>query len=71
MRKIKKLAITTLTMFMLITPIFSIPKLPTIPKISAESIELPAGVEEAVKKAGEEAVKNLNIDWVKLFNSIK
>lgn len=66
MKKLKKLTITTLMMFMLITPIFSIPKLPTIPTISAESIKLPASVDEAARKAGAEAVKNLNIDWSKL-----
>lgn len=65
MRKAKKLA---LIMFMLITPIFSIPKLPTIPNISG-SVKLPVGVEEAAKKAGAEAVKNLKIDWSKFhFN---
>ena len=61
MRKAKKL---TLIMFMLITPIFSIPKLPSIPNISG-SVKLPVGVEEAARKAGAEAVKNLKIDWSK------
>ena len=70
MRKLKKLTITTLTMFMLITPIFSIPKLPTIPNISA-SVTLPEGAKESANTAGKEAVKNLNIDWVKLFNNLK
>ena len=68
MRKAKKLA---LIMFMLITPIFSIPKLPTIPNISG-SVKLPVGVEEAAKKAGAEAVKNLKIDWSKFdFSFLK
>lgn len=62
MRKIKRF---TLFMFMLITPIFTIPKLPTIPNISG-SVKLPVGVEEAAKKAGAEAVKNLKIDWSKI-----
>ena len=67
MRKIKKLAI----MFMLITPVFTIPKLPTIPNISG-SVKLPVGVEEAAKRAGEEAVKNLKIDWSKFdFSFLK
>lgn len=58
-------------MFMLITPIFSIPKLPTIPNISG-SVKLPVGVEEAARKAGEEAVKNLKIDWSKFdFSFLK
>lgn len=59
-KKIKKM---TLFMFMLITPIFSIPKLPSIPNISG-SVKLPVGVEEAAKKAGAEAVKK--IDWSKI-----
>lgn len=68
MRKAKKLA---LIMFMLITPIFSIPKLPTIPNISG-SVKLPVGVEEAAKKAGAEAVKNFKIDWSKFdFSFLK
>lgn len=68
MRKAKKLA---LIMFMLITPIFSIPKLPTIPNISG-SVKLPVGVEEAAKRAGEEAVRNLKIDWSKFdFSFLK
>lgn len=70
MRKIKKITITTLTMFMLMTPIFSIPKLPTIPNIST-SVTLPAGAREMAKKSAAEAVKNLKIDWVKLFNNLK
>ena len=58
-------------MFMLITPIFSIPKLPTIPNISG-SVKLPVGVEEAAKKAGAEAVKNIKIDWSKFsFSFLK
>lgn len=68
MRKEKKLA---LIMFMLITPIFSIPKLPSIPNISG-SVKLPVGVEESAKKAGAEAVKNLKIDWSKFdFSFLK
>lgn len=50
------------------TPKFTAPKLPTIPNISG-SVTLPAGATEAAKKAGAEAVKNLNIDWSKIkFN---
>ena len=60
-KKIKKF---TMLVFMLITPVFTIPKLPTIPTISASSINLPAGVEEAAKKAGAEAAKK--IDWSKI-----
>lgn len=68
MRKAKKLA---LIMFMLVTPIFTIPKLPSIPNISG-SVKLPVGVEEAAKKAGAEAVKNLKIDWSKFdFSFLK
>lgn len=68
MRKAKKL---TLIMFMLMTPIFTIPKLPSIPNISG-SVKLPVGVEESAKRAGEEAVKNLKIDWSKFnFNFMK
>ena len=70
MCKLKKLTITTLMMFMLLTPIFSIPKLPTIPNISA-SVTLPDGVQESVKKSAAEAVKNLNIDWSKFVITLK
>lgn len=64
--KMKKSFITTLTAFMLITPFFSMPKLPTIPTINTTKIELPVGAQEAAKNAGIEAVKNLNIDWSKI-----
>lgn len=66
----KKNLKTLFVSFMLITPVLSIPKLPTIPNISG-SVKLPVAVEEAAKKAGEEAVKNLEIDWVKLFKNIE
>lgn len=63
MRKLKRLSLVA---FMLMTPIFTIPKLPTIPTISASSIKLPEGVEESARKAGAEAVKGLKIDWSKI-----
>lgn len=61
----RKLKTFTMFIFMLITPIFTMPKLPTIPNIS-KSVTLPAGAQEAAKKAGAEAVKNLKIDWSKI-----
>ena len=64
-KRIKKLKTFTLFMFMLITPVFTIPKLPTIPNIS-NSVTLPEGVKESARKAGAEAAKNLDIDWSKL-----
>lgn len=63
MKKIKKLAVYTF-MFMLITPTFTIPKLPTIPNIST-SVTLSDGAKESIKKSSAEAVKKLNIDWTK------
>ena len=51
---------------MLFTPVLVAPKLPVVPNISG-SVTLPAGAQEAAKRAGQEAVKNLNIDWSKLF----
>ena len=65
MKKLKKLVPMVMSL-MLVTPIFTPPKLPTIPNISG-SITLPAGATEAAKKAGANAVKNLKIDWSK-FN---
>lgn len=61
----KKLLVYT-GMMLLFTPIFSIPKLPTIPNIST-SITLSEDVKESVRKSGAEAVKKLNIDWSKVF----
>lgn len=64
MKKYKKFLIA-LTSLMLVTPLFTAPKLPTIPNISG-SVTLPAGAKEAAKKAGAEAVKNIKIDWSKI-----
>ena len=47
---------------MLVTPLLTFPRLPIIPNISG-SVTLPTGAQEAAKKAGQEAVKNLKIDW--------
>lgn len=58
-RKIKRLATLVMTL-MLMTPVFTTPKIPVIPNISG-SVTLPAGAQEAAKKAGQEAVKK--IDW--------
>lgn len=62
MRKLKRLSLVA---FMLMTPIFTIPRIPAIPNISG-SIKLPVSVEEAAKKAGAEAAKGLKIDWSKI-----
>lgn len=49
------------------TPKFVAPKLPTIPNIK---ITLSEGIKETAKKAGAEAVKNIQFDWSKIeFNS--
>mgnify|MGYP007115392515 CR=1 FL=1 len=64
MKGLKKLTPIALATFMLFTPVFTAPKLPTIPNLSG-SIELPVGAKEAAKKAGQDAVKNLKIDWSK------
>lgn len=56
-RKIKEIMTIALAT-MLFTPIFTAPKLPTIPKFS---ITIPTAVTESAKKAGQEAVKK--IDW--------
>jgi hypothetical protein len=61
---------TFIVSFMLITPMLTIPKLPTIPNISG-SVKVPVGVEEAAKNAGAEAVKNLNINWGEIFKNIE
>lgn len=66
MKGLKKLTPIVLTAFMLFTPVFTAPKLPTIPNLSG-SISVPTGAQEAAKKAGQDAVKNLKIDWSK-FN---
>lgn len=50
---------------MLVTPLLTFTRLPVIPNISG-SVTLPTGAQEAAKKAGAEAVKNLNIDWSKI-----
>lgn len=60
----KKTLLSLAMIFMLITPVLTIPKLPTIPNISA-SVTLPEETEEAVEKAAIESVKKLNIDWSK------
>lgn len=60
-RKIKRLA-TLVMSLMLMTPVFTAPKIPVIPNISG-SVKLPAGTQEAAKKAGQEAAKK--IDWSK------
>lgn len=66
-RRIEKFMVVAFSV-MLMTPIFTAPKLPVIPNISA-SVTLPAGAKESAKKAGQEAVKNLKIDWSKIkFN---
>ena len=66
-KKIREFMIVALTT-MLVTPIFTPPKMPTIPKFN---VVLPASTQEAVNraadKAAKEAVKNLKIDWSK-FN---
>ena len=66
MKGLTKLTPIALTAFMLFTPVFTAPKLPTIPNITG-SIELPVGAQEAAKKAGQNAVKGLKIDMSK-FN---
>lgn len=67
MKKLKKLVPMVMSL-MLVTPIFTPPKMPTIPKFN---VVLPASTQEAVNraadKAAKEAVKNLKIDWSK-FN---
>lgn len=69
MKGLKKLTPIVLTAFMLVTPVFTPPKLPKIPDISG-SITLPASTQEAIdksaEKAAKEAVKNLKIDWSKM-----
>lgn len=57
-------------MFVLMTPAFTIPKLPTIPNISA-SVTIPEGVKESANAAGKEAVRKLNIDWSKIVITLK
>lgn len=72
LKKLTKLTPIVLTAFMLVTPVFTPPKLPKIPNISG-SITLPASTQEAINRSAEEAakeaVKNLKIDWSK-FNFI-
>lgn len=67
MKKLKKLVPMVMSL-MLVTPIFTPPKMPAIPKFN---VVLPASTQEAVNraadKAAKEAVKNLKIDWSK-FN---
>lgn len=70
LKKLTKLTPIVLTAFMLVTPIFTAPKLPKIPDLTG-AIELPASTQEAINRSAEEAakeaVKNLKIDWSK-FN---
>ena len=47
------------------TPKLVTPKLPAIPNISG-SISIPQGATEAAKQAGQNAVKNIKIDWSKI-----
>ena len=67
MKKLKKLVPMVMSL-MLVTPIFTPPKMPTIPKFN---VVLPTSTQEAVNraadKAAKQAVKNLKIDWSK-FN---
>lgn len=66
-KRIRDFVTITLTT-MLVTPLFTAPKLPVVPNITG-SVTIPAGATEAAKKAGSEAVKNLKIDWSKFkFN---
>lgn len=65
MKKLKKFVPMVMSL-MLMTPIFTAPKLPVIPNISG-SISIPQGATEAAKQAGVNAVKDLKIDWSK-FN---
>lgn len=63
MRRLKHLTLAfTAFTFMLITPVFTAPKLPTIPDIS-HSVTLPEGTNDAVGKAAAEAVKDLKITF--------
>lgn len=66
MKKFKKITLTaTMFAFMLITPVLTVPKLPTIPNISG-SVTLPEGAAESARKAGAEAAKNIKIDFSKI-----
>ena len=65
MRKLKRIAVF---MFMLITPVLTIPRMPQISKMSV-NVKLPTVVEESVRKYGADSVKNMNINFGK-FNFI-
>lgn len=56
-KRIRKYIAVALSL-MLMTPVFTAPKLPVI---SSFRVTIPTGATEAAKKAGQEAVKK--IDW--------
>jgi hypothetical protein len=62
----KKTLLSLAYALMFITPVLTFPKLPKIPNLT-DSVKLPTAVQEETKRVGADAVKNLNIDFGKLF----
>ena len=68
MKKYKKFLVA-LTSLMLVTPLFTAPKLPSIPNITG-IVTLPESAKETAKEAGAEAAKNTTVN-VTLSEDVK